>query len=57
MRQPAFAVPLTGGKIAQNCKQILITFSGNVDNGPGKSLLHFGDVLESRGTLTFDPKI
>lgn len=33
---------------SQSYKRILIKCSGNVDNGP----THFGDVLESIGTLT-----
>lgn len=31
-------------------------FSGEVDNGPRERLLHFGEVQESTGTLTFDHK-
>lgn len=29
-------------------------FSGDVDNGPRKRGLHFGDVPDSIGTITFD---
>lgn len=35
-------------------KQILMTFSGEVDNGPGNRWLRFGGVPDSGGTLTFD---
>lgn len=31
-----------------------MTFWRNVDNGPKKSSLNYGDVLDSRETLTFD---
>lgn len=33
---------------------ILMTFSGNVNNGPRNGSLNGGDVLDSRGILTFD---
>lgn len=31
-----------------------MTFSGNVNNEPEKSLLHYGDASDSRSSLTFD---
>lgn len=33
-----------------------MNFSGNVDNGSRNRKLHFGDVQDSGGTLTFDLK-
>lgn len=39
-------------------KWISVKFSENVDNGPRKRCLHFGDVLDAGGNLSFDqPKI
>lgn len=45
--QPAPAKPL------KNVKMVLISISGNVDNGPWKRFLNFGDVLDFEKTLNF----
>lgn len=45
-------------QVITSYEQILIKCSGNVDNDPRSRCLHFGDVLDSGGTLTFElPKI
>lgn len=52
---------LSVNKKSKSYKQIFIKFSGNVINGilsVSHRSLHFGDVPDSRGVLTFDgPKI
>lgn len=38
---------------SNSSEPIILQISGNVDNGPSKRWIHFGDVLDSGGTLSF----
>lgn len=38
---------------SNSSEPIILQISGNVDNGPSKRWIHFGDVSDSGGTLSF----